>query len=209
MIFPLKDLGKHLALSLSKKYLDLHITDDDRSIPQRNIIEVRLKKSNKMVQKLRKPSDVVFISFHDKSLKKLILVNPYTGIYQKCLENGQAHIFPTALNKTRIHSMRNNHGKILLACDSFGIIKGILRCNHHDGGFNFVPADSIAKFKGKLVDYDKLKKRLEDIGLKENLRYKLFWQRWYKIIGLSKSIKKHALRFLHLITNSRRFHTLT
>jgi hypothetical protein len=190
IIFPLKEIGKHLTFSLSHKYLDLHVTAEDRTVPQRNILNIRLRKANKMIQQTRKPEDVIFLPFSHKMLKHLILVNPYTKEFIKNIQRMDSHnIMPTALTKVRIHSMRNNHGKILVAFNIFGQFKGILRCNHHDVGFYLVPASSITKFEQKLVDSLIIKKILTEEGVKDNSRYKIFWQRWYRVLIFIQYIK--------------------
>jgi len=206
VIIPLNKLGKHLTASLSHKYLDIHVTNDNRAIPQRNIVEIRFRKANKMIQKSRKPNDVMFIPFRDKSLKKMVLVNPYTKEFIKNVHRmDEYNIFPTTLNKTRIRSMRNNHGRILVAYDFFGRFKGILKCDHHKSGFNFIPAGLITEIERKLVDSLEIKNRLREEGLKENVHYRLFWQRWYKVINILESLQKPIfhlkclLKYIHSI----------
>lgn len=192
VIFPL-NLGKHFTLSLSKKYLDLHVTYDARNVPQRNILEIRLDKANKMIRKTQKPDDLVFIPFHSKLLKKLVLVDPYTEEFIKNAWKMDKHnIFPTSLNKTKIRSMKNKHGKILTAYDVFSRFQGILRCNHRKGGFDFIPASSITRFEEKLVDSLELKSRLTEEGLTDNLRYKLFWKRWYGFVNFLESLRLYG-----------------
>ncbi len=204
LIFPLKNLNKYLTFSLSNRYLDLHVTNENRSIPQRNVMDIQLRNAKKIIsdkfQQLKSPID--FIPLRDKSLKKMILVNPLSKAFIKNVQRmDKQNVMPIALIRNRIHSMRNNHGKILFAYDVYGRFKGIVRCNHSKHGFEYIQSKVLINIQNNLVNMSEVKKRLHAEGLKENSHSKYVWQKWYKIIDFFDDAEKLMNHFRSLLSS--------
>ena len=191
IIFPLKDQGKHITFSISKRYFDLHVTSEDKST-HTPAMEIKTQKAKKIALNSIRGIDPesFFIPINHKSLKKLVLVDPRSKKFMKNFTKmNDCNILPPALLNSRISSMRNYHGKILFAYDCFGRFKGTLKCDHAKNGFYLIPASLSRSIQNKLVNMDKVKDVLLDEGIKED-KNKIFWKRWYKVIEFHDSVNK-------------------
>lgn len=192
VIFPLKELGKHLTFSISNRYVDLHVTNEDRSIGQKSILEIRTRKAERLIRRSVKRTNPnwFFIPINDKRLKRFILVDPFSKKFiQSYREMNRSNLLPHSLLNNRIHSMRNYHGKILSAYDCFGRLRGYLKCDHERNGFLFAPAGFVSKIQNRLVNMDEVNKALIDTGLKESK--KSVWVNWYKYLEFHEKVRKY------------------
>jgi len=185
IIFPLENLKKHLTLSISKKYMDFHATDND-GITHRPIFDFKIRKPRKLVKKSIKlgHATVRVIPFDDKELKKLIIVNPFSQKFlQYCDKTYNCNVLPNYLAKIQVKKGEHTHGKILVAFTRTGEFKGMLKCNHRKNGFEFVSASPISKIKNQLINQDHVKKRLIEEGLTDAGKTELLWKKWFKFVS--------------------------
>lgn len=184
IIFPLKKLKKHLTLSISKKYIDFHATDDD-GITHRSIFNFKTRKARKLVKKSVKLGRVAIriIPFENKELKKMIIVDPFSKKFiQYCNKICDCNIFPYYLPKIQVKKDERTHGKLLVAFSRTGELKGMLKCNHRKNGFEFVSASPMLKIKNQLINQEHIKKRLIEEGLQDDGKTELLWKKWHKFV---------------------------
>lgn len=196
IIFPLKNLKKHLTFSNSKRKLDFHATDDDKRNSHRPIFKISKNKAYKIVKNQVKLGHVAVrvIPFGDKELKRILVADPTSlNFFQYSSRMYDGNILPYYLNKIRARKEDNTHRKILFAFSKTGEFRGMMKCNHRKNGFEFVSCSPIQKIKKKIINMNDVKKRLLEEGLTESNRAEITWKSWEKFLIFCRHVKLKIL----------------
>ncbi len=206
IIFPLKQLKKHLTLSISKKRLDLHLTSDNKGKKNhKSILKISSKTIKKVIKKHIKPaSDIEFFPYNSKSLKKLFFVNPNSKQFLS-ISVDLRNIFdihPAKLLKLRIKNMDRLHGNVLFVYDKMGRFKGMVKYNHRKYGFEIIPALPLKNIFSSVLNRKAMINSLiaEDLKYNHNSEYQ--WKIWLQCVEKIESIKpffySYILRIIRL-----------
>lgn len=205
VIIPLKQFGmpgRHVTVSLSKRYFEAHLTSEENDNKYSSIVRVECKDMTRCVRKNKVQiySSYRFIPCDSKPMG-LIFVEPTSREFLPqgidYMRNG-IDIHPRYLLKLCCYALKSHirqtyrhHAKQVIRCqkklifvyDVFGRFRGIARCNHRKQGYDMF-GHTLKKIVFRdLIDLNNIRETLIGNGLPYNPKRDRVWDTWLLCIG--------------------------